>query len=100
MTIKGLLAKHGIIRKTPRLITKATEDGGRSVKVSAKNHAAVAVWLGDALVEWRGSEEPKGIKLKLKTPRGVRVAVVDDVIIKYGTRRNKGKVTFAVVKSA
>ena len=85
-----------------RVVTKRAEDGGRSVRITTRNHAAVAVWLGDALIRWEGGDHNafKGPKLKFKTPKGPRVAQVDDVIVKHGTRRNGGKVTFTVVKAS
>lgn len=84
---------------TLRVVTKPTKDGGRSVKLSRKNIAAVCSWLGEAFISI-DLEAKGGPKLKLKTPKGPRVATLDDVVVKHGTRRNKGTVTFTVVKAS
>jgi hypothetical protein len=82
-----------------RLVTKSAGEGKRSVKLTQKNAGPVSAWLGDALIQL-DLVAKGGAKIKLKTPKGVRVANLDDVIIKHGTRRNNGKVTFTVEKAS
>jgi len=82
-----------------RVVTKKADNNGRSVKLTKANIGPVCVWLGDALISWEGGLT-KPLKIKLKTPKGPRVAGLDDVIVKYGTRRNGGKVTFEVHKAS
>lgn len=82
-----------------RVITKATNDGGRSVKLSQGNRDAVIAWLGSSFSPGLLGKK-NADKLRVKTPKGIRVADVDDVIVKHGTRRNGGKVTFTVVKAS
>lgn len=96
MSIKNILKKHGV-KQASRVVTKPAPNGGRAVVVTETNFAAIAAWLGEALVLWEGGEKSK---VKLKTKKGPRVAVVGDTIIKYGTRRNKGAVTFVVEKAS
>lgn len=82
-----------------RVITKATNDGGRSVKLTKNNREAVIEWLGSAFSPGLLGKK-NADKIRVKTPKGVRVADLDDVIVKHGTRRNGGKVTFTVVKAS
>jgi hypothetical protein len=81
-----------------KVMTKATTDGGRSVKFTPNNRDAIVEWLGDAYVFSRFGKVDLG-KIRIKTPKGIRVAQVNDVIIKYGTRRNGGVPTFKVEKA-
>lgn len=89
MTVKQISSK---------IETKATEDGGRSVKLTLKNRDSVIAWLGLAYSPGLLTKKNAN-KVRVKTPKGIRVADVDDVIVKYGTRRNGGIPTFKVEKA-
>lgn len=99
------MARPTVNKQTKKITTKAYDGKrgeGRSVVLRASNKDAVISWIGPKLLAFAGSVDKLGKKpkLKIKTSRGVRVAVEGDTIVKFGTFRNgSDEVTFQVIKA-
>lgn len=70
----------------------------RGVKVTAKNYVKAKDWVGVGAEALQTFQERKGgfikQRVKVKTPKGPRVAQIGDYIVKAGVN------TFTVVKAA
>lgn len=82
--------------------TDPKRQNGRSVRLTPRNGQAVLDWIGyeDAELEYvlrNGEQTPK---IRVRTKKGIRVALPDDVILKFGNRRNGKQPFFEVVKAS
>lgn len=75
---------------------------GRGVKVTEKNSEAVAEWLGEKRISriWGTKKDGsiKNLRIKLRTPKGIRAAYVGDIIVKFQANR-KLEPLFIVIKA-
>lgn len=75
----------------------------RQVTVTEANASDVARWLGGSGdLQWVQPGKNKSVakpKLRINTPKGVRVAVEGDVVVKLGTRHNGNVPEFHVIKA-
>lgn len=84
-----------------RVATKPYSDGirdGRAILVTEKNAHDVHNWIGEKSVLTYGDlKNLKKPKLKIKTEKGFRVALVGDTILKFGKGADS---TYLVVKAS
>lgn len=89
--------------KTKAHPRKADGMGARSVVVTAKNAVNVRLWLRtkqDGIAWKRGKNADEAIPtIRVRTPKGIRLAAVGDTIVKYGTWYKDFEPYFEVIKA-